>query len=208
MPRSPEQSNRPENEPQPLFERTQLHVSDGAAAIAAELGGSLFLVSLIERHRWGEYGEIPVEDVVTNLHAINEQEGRVFSAYDIAQGVTLYVTTDLELGITTVETPDEYRQRIEQEETLLFPLGRIVATPGALEVLENNGGIAQGHELLYRHQTGDFGDLPEEDIATNHRALRVGARIFSNYILESGEKLYVITEHDRSITTILRPQDY
>jgi hypothetical protein len=63
-------------------------------------------------------------------------------------------------------------------------------------------------ELFFRHQTGDFGDLVAEDIAANQHALRVGARIFSAYILESGEKLWVITESDRSCTTIITPSEY
>ena len=50
--------------------------------------------------------------------------------------------------------------------------------------------------------------LPDEDKEENERSLKEGYRIFSSYTLNSGAKLWVITEHDRSVTTILRPEDY
>ena len=63
-------------------------------------------------------------------------------------------------------------------------------------------------ELLFRHVTGDFGELPEEDIAENERSIKEGYRILSSYRLNTGAKIWLITEHDRSVTTILRPEDY
>lgn len=88
----------------------------------------------------------------------------------------------------------------------LFELGQTVATPGALEAL----GLAEENPLAYlvRHVTGDWGDLPEEDIQENRFSLEHGLRIFSAYHLSTGTKIYVITEHDRSVTTILLPEDY
>ena len=94
----------------------------------------------------------------------------------------------------------------------LFDLGPIVATPGALEVLERNR--MTGLELLKRHVTGDWGDLCEEDKKSNEDALITGARIFSHYLLPDESKLYVITDaeideqHHRYCTTLLRPEDY
>ncbi len=88
----------------------------------------------------------------------------------------------------------------------LFPLGQIVATPGALRVMEEHG-INAG-ELLRRHASGDWGDLCEEDRAENDLALRDGHRIFSAYGPKDDHRIWVITEHDRSVTTLLTPSEY
>ena len=88
----------------------------------------------------------------------------------------------------------------------LFPLGQIVATPGALAALEASGQTP--FEFLVRHNAGDWGDLVEEDRRENARALRHGSRLFSAYKLKDGSKLWVITEHDRSVTTLLTPMEY
>ncbi len=65
-----------------------------------------------------------------------------------------------------------------------------------------------GPRFLTRHQTGDWGDLDDEDKEANAYALREGERILSVYHTESGIKTYVITERDRSVTTLLLPEDY
>ena len=88
----------------------------------------------------------------------------------------------------------------------LFPLGQVVATPGALAALESAGQAP--HEFLARHVTADWGSLPEEDVRENERALSMGSRLFSAYNLADGTRIWVITEWDRSVTTILRPEDY
>jgi hypothetical protein len=88
-----------------------------------------------------------------------------------------------------------------------FELGQLVATPGALAALEQAN--TSPAELVGRHLTGDWGTLDKEDWATNDRALREGTRLLSAYTLPStGEKVWVITEWDRSVTTILRPDEY
>ena len=87
-----------------------------------------------------------------------------------------------------------------------FPLGRVVATPGALAALEQAQQSAQ--EFLDRHCAGDWGDLVEEDIQENEWALVQGFRLFSAYHTKQGTKIYVITEADRSVTTLLLPRDY
>ena len=66
----------------------------------------------------------------------------------------------------------------------------------------------EGAKFLGRHQAGDWGDLGEEDTQANQRALEVGERLLSVYRTPSGIKTYVITEWDRSVTTILLPEDY
>lgn len=89
---------------------------------------------------------------------------------------------------------------------LLFPLGHVVATPPALAVLESLG--IQPVTLLQRHVRGDWGDLEPEDIQANVDALQTGARLFSSYVLSDNLKVWVITEADRSVTTLLLPEDY
>lgn len=88
----------------------------------------------------------------------------------------------------------------------LFPLGSVVATPGVLRLLEENGHTAT--EFISRHHVGDWGDLCEEDRELNNVALRDNSRIFSAYNLNDGQKIWVITESDRSSTCVLLPNEY
>ena len=84
-----------------------------------------------------------------------------------------------------------------------FPLGQIVMTAnasGRLDAIAVNDG-------LRRHASGDWGDLPPEDAEQNEFGLKHGERLFSAY--GKGEKrFWIITEHDRSVTTVLLPEDY
>lgn len=96
-----------------------------------------------------------------------------------------------------------------------FPLGMVVATQGAVEALDREGdmdlfsGPEQAMLLLLRHSTGDWGIVSEEDWALNDEALLDGGRVHSAYILKFTQvKIWVITEADRSATTLLLPEDY
>ena len=88
----------------------------------------------------------------------------------------------------------------------LFPLGRTVATPGALGALALAGVLPRS--LLGRHVCGDWGELDEEDWRTNGQALSTGGRLLSAYVLPDGVRVWVITEADRSATTLLLPEEY
>ena len=88
----------------------------------------------------------------------------------------------------------------------LFSLGRVVATPGALRALEEAG--QETVDFLDRHACGNWGVVPEEDWALNDEALRHRSRLLSSYRLASGDKLWIITEADRSATTLLLPSEY
>jgi hypothetical protein len=93
---------------------------------------------------------------------------------------------------------------MNSETEVEVPLGRLVATPNAVESLPPEDIQA----ALRRHVTGDWGDLCTEDKLANENALLRGDRLFSAYHSETGVKFYVITEWDRSITTVLLPEDY
>jgi hypothetical protein len=88
----------------------------------------------------------------------------------------------------------------------LFSLGQLVATPGALTALQNSGQLPL--EFLRRHVQGDWGELCEEDKEENALSLERGFRLLSRYSTSAGEALYVITEADRSMTTLLLPEEY
>lgn len=86
-----------------------------------------------------------------------------------------------------------------------FSLGRLVATPGALSELERVG--VSPEELIGRHSLLDRGCLGSDDHEANARAVVDGSRVFSAFVYD-GVKFWVITEWDRSQTTILLPEDY
>jgi hypothetical protein len=87
----------------------------------------------------------------------------------------------------------------------LFALGKVVSTPNALAFARKNQ-IDLG-QLLTRHQTGDWGDLDDEDKESNEEALINKTRVFSSYSFGE-DKVWIITEADRSFTTFLMPSDY
>jgi len=86
----------------------------------------------------------------------------------------------------------------------LFRLGHIVATPNALLKLSQDD-ILQG---IQRHQAGDWGDVDDHDRQANDRALTDGSRLVSVYYSAKQIKFWIITEADRSATTVLMPEDY
>jgi hypothetical protein len=87
----------------------------------------------------------------------------------------------------------------------LFPLGRLVATPEALIRAIDHG--VSVPELVLRHATGDWGDVDAADRRENDLAVTRRLRILSAYG-EGDARLWLITEADRSATTLLRPEDY
>ncbi len=87
-----------------------------------------------------------------------------------------------------------------------FSLGVIVATPGALRALDVSD--EEPFSFLFRHASGDWGELDDEDKRENEFSLREGFRLLSAYRLKTGERLWIITEADRSVTTLLLPEEY
>ncbi len=95
----------------------------------------------------------------------------------------------------------------------LFSLGAVVATPGAIDAFRESGEAIDGSPLLMfpylkRHASGDWGVVDGHDRRANEQALRTGARLLSAYTLPGVRKVWIITEADRSSTTILLPEEY
>jgi hypothetical protein len=95
---------------------------------------------------------------------------------------------------------DNYAQNNEVK----FPLGRVVATAHAAHSIPPDEIFA----ALSRHAQGDWGDVCDEDRKENELSLRQGFRLLSIYRSQSGLKFWIITEADRSVTTVLLPEDY
>lgn len=86
----------------------------------------------------------------------------------------------------------------------LFKTGRTVATPSVADTLT----ALQMQQLLFRHTTGDWSELSEEDQEQNRLAVEDGSRILSSYAITADLTVWVITEWDRSVTTLLLPSEY
>ncbi len=95
---------------------------------------------------------------------------------------------------------------METVQKVKFSLGRVVATPGAIEAFSD----AEEEAITYllRHARGDWGDLCTEDLEENELSLEQGFRLLSAYHLKDLTKIWIITEADRSATTILLPEEY
>lgn len=85
-----------------------------------------------------------------------------------------------------------------------FPPGQVLVTPGALCAIPQR----ELHFALQRHMCCDWGDVCEADRRSNTQALKTGERLFSAYHTSDDLKFWIITEADRSATTVLLPQDY
>lgn len=87
-----------------------------------------------------------------------------------------------------------------------FTLGQVMETPGAREALRTANHTPD--EFLGRHLRGDWGNVPQDDKLENEFSLKNGFRLLSSYELRDGTTLWIITEADRSLTTLLLPSDY
>jgi hypothetical protein len=97
-------------------------------------------------------------------------------------------------------------QNGKESARIRFRLGQVVATPGALMALEEAGQSPQ--EFLDRHISGDWGEVGSEDWEENELSLKKNFRLLSAYTLSTGTKIWIITEADRSATTLLLPDEY
>ncbi len=93
-----------------------------------------------------------------------------------------------------------------KERMASFPLGKLLATPGVLDAASSAGDDIRA--LIDRHAKGDWGVVGRDDWRANDRALAEGSRLLSAYLLRDGTRVWIITEADRSATTILLPEEY
>ena len=90
----------------------------------------------------------------------------------------------------------------------MFELGEVCYTSGiACEMNQGNITESDIKTMLTRHKSGDWGNVPEEDKQTNDDALKEGSRVLSSYTINN-VKVWIITEWDRSITTMFLPSEY
>lgn len=88
----------------------------------------------------------------------------------------------------------------------MLNIGQVLVTPRVMAALTEAGQFPE--PFLDRHINGDWGDLDEEDKSANNWAVDNEARILSAYHTEKGQKIWIITEADRSATTLLLPDEY
>jgi len=139
-----------------------------------------------------ERSERPTPDYTTFLEAY-DRSARQFRDDPSPANLALLQTGE-EILIRELLTPGR------------FELGQMVATPGAMETMER--GLHIPPEFLLRHKRGDWGELDDDDKHANEDALLHGSRLLSAYHTRLGEKLWVTTEWDRSVTTLLLPDEY
>ncbi|KOO13342.1 type I restriction endonuclease subunit M [Vibrio xuii] len=106
----------------------------------------------------------------------------------------------------TIPTQEELKAQTYVCTAIPFDLGKTVMTQGVDALLSENLG-ASLHIFLMRHQNGDWGDISTEDRIANDESTKDGGRILSAYTLCS-KKIWIITEADRSVTTVLLPSEY
>ena len=92
-----------------------------------------------------------------------------------------------------------------QTRPVRLPLGHVVATPGALDLVRAHGLDVVG--LLHRHRAGDWGAVSDHDARANDHAVGSDSRVLSAYETRGG-RLWIVTEADRSATTVLLPSEY
>ena len=97
-------------------------------------------------------------------------------------------------------------RNVATRDPVSFRLGRLLATPGALSALETAGQTPQA--FIERHRRGDWGEVGKEDWDANQAALVQGTRLLSAYRTSKGVRIWIITEWNRSATTVLLPEEY
>jgi len=98
------------------------------------------------------------------------------------------------------------RRRARRPRKVLFPLGRLAASPRALDLLDSRE--VDCLDLLRRHQRGDWGEVPPEDAEANEFAVLHSLRIVSCYRLGRRDTVWIVTENDHLVTTVLAPEEY
>lgn len=145
---------------------------------------------------------------------LNKQQDKMVSLYEKANKEERNAILRHIDGFLSVLNQDQkifwlqFRRKLERlnEKQILFPLGQVFQTIGAREALEEANQNA--FEFLALHQTGNWGLVCEDDAKENDFSVKEGFRILSAYKTKSDEKFWIITEADRSSTTLLLPEEY
>jgi len=161
----------------------------------------------------GELTLTTITETVSNKLIFNILTPKGFMSLTDYSGIGSLADDNSNDDAFELDCPDAYKFREPSADNrsfnadhskFLFPLGRIVVTDGAGTVL-NDDDVASA---LHRHQTGDFGTISASDKKLNNAAIKDDDRILSAYLSADGEPFWVITEHDRSVTTVLLPDEY
>jgi hypothetical protein len=152
---------------------------------------------------------------------LNSNVGFLFEHFDPARHVNKDTMLPLFDTMQVMSVPDAikmagYVADLLRDKTVIrprFPLGQIVMTATVANIIADDTGFAAfSAACMKRHMTGDWGEMSQEDIDRNNEALVHGSRLFSSYKMpkpiERDDKLWIITEADRSSTTILFPSEY
>jgi len=146
---------------------------------------------------------------------LNRQQDEMLALYEKADtaernAIIKHIDSFLEVVPNDAQTFWlKFRRKLEtlnEQNKVLFPLGQIFLTVGAQDALEESNQLP--NEFLARHQTGDWGLVCADDRRENDLSVKESFRILSTYKTSEGEKLWIITEADRSSTTILLPEEY
>jgi len=145
------------------------------------------------------------------LHKQSEQMLALYEKADIDERKAIIKQIDSFLSIVSPDAKTfwlKFRRKLEilNESKVLFPLGNVYLTIGAREALEESNQTAT--EFLAKHQSGDYGDICEDDKRENELSVKEGFRILSSYKTSKDVKMWLITEADRSSTTLLLPEEY
>jgi hypothetical protein len=148
---------------------------------------------------------------VSEVRILTDRFVPIIRAWDMTPGSTNFgkvITISSSADTQTGPVEPEATPTPTQAPRMIFEPGRLVMTQSVHYLVE------QGHldpsPYLRRHFSGDWGELPDEDWNSNQRALNTGERLFSSYNVDAGDetRLWIITEADRSATTVLLPSDY
>ena len=162
------------------------------------------IVDAVVKHSSYDFGYVDQETVRQNVNALFDGAGVIRSIHEV-NGVRLQIIT-----MITDETHSQTEVGfLSQRPPALFEGGKVGMTAAVAAEIDEDTllGLEDITALLDRHFSGDFGDLCQEDIQENLRGIRDGDRIISSYRINALH-IWVITEWDRSYTTVLFPEDY
>lgn len=136
----------------------------------------------------------------------DQESGGDAAAAVEAKFEAIYTNPSIERRRALDLPPGKDEERNLDAKPELFPLGRVVATPGALVAL--SAAAVHAASLLAYHTIGDWGDISKNDRQENEKSLNEGHTLISSYRLSGDAKLWIVTEADRSATTLLLPSEY